>query len=120
VVVIDGDGSLLMNLGSLSTIAVAKPKNLTILAIDNGVHGSTGNQPTATSFGADLELIAKGAGFKKTHKVASKDELVSTVQNLKAGPNFIHVLAKPGNMEVANIPLTPVEIKRNVLEAMEG
>lgn len=120
VVVIDGDGSLLMNLGTLSTIAVAKPRNLTILAIDNGVHGSTGNQPTATSYCADLGLIAKGAGFEKTHKAASKDEIVSTVRNLKAGPNFIHLLAKPGNMEVPNIPLTPIEIKQNFMEAIKG
>lgn len=120
VVVIDGDGSLLMNLGTLSTIAVAKPRNLTVIAIDNGVHGSTGNQPTATSYGADLELIAEGAGIEETYKVASKDEVVSAVQRLKAGPNFIHVLAKPGNMEVSNIPLTPVEIKQNVMEAIKG
>lgn len=118
VVVIDGDGSLLMNLGTLSTIAVAKPRNLTIIAIDNGVHGSTGNQLTATSFGSDLELIADGAGFENTHKVSSKDEVVSTVQTLRAGPNFVHVLAKPGNMEVANIPLTPIQIKQNVMEAI--
>jgi sulfopyruvate decarboxylase subunit beta len=109
-----------MNLGTLSTIAVAKPRNLTIIAIDNGVHGSTGNQLTATSFGSDLELIADGAGFEDTYKVSSKDEVVSTVQTLRAGPNFVHVLAKPGNMEVPNIPLTPIQIKQNVMEAING
>jgi sulfopyruvate decarboxylase beta subunit len=119
VVVIDGDGSLLMTLGALSTIAVAKPRNLTILAIDNGVHGSTGNQPTATSYGADLELIAKGSGFNKTYKVAGKQQIISTVQNLTAGPNFVHILARAGNADVANIPLTLGEIKRNVMEAIK-
>jgi len=117
--VIDGDGSLLMNLGALSTIAVAKPRNLTILAIDNGVHGSTGNQPTATSYVADLELIAKGSGLEKTFKVAAKDEIVSTLQNLSEGPNFVHVLARPGNAKVPNIPLTLLEIKQNVMEAIK-
>ena len=120
VVVIDGDGSLLMNLGVLSTIAVAKPENLTILAIDNGVHGTTGNQPTATSFGADLELIAKGSGFGKTFKVANGAEILETLQSLSGGPNFVHVLARPGNAEVPNIPLTPVKIKQNVMEAIKG
>ena len=118
VVVIDGDGSLLMNLGALSTIAVAKPRNLTILAMDNGVHGSTGNQPTATSCGVDLELIAEGSGFDKTYKVASKDEILHTLQSLSGGPNFVHVLARSGNAKVPNIPLTPVEIKRNVMGAI--
>lgn len=118
VVVIDGDGSLLMNLGSLSTIALAKPRNLTILAIDNGVHGSTGNQPTGTSFGVDLELIAKGSGFKNTFKVVSEDEIAAAVQNLKAGPNFVHILARSGNAKVPNVPLTLAEIKQNVMEAI--
>jgi sulfopyruvate decarboxylase beta subunit len=119
VVVIDGDGSLLMNLGTLSTIGVAKPKNLTILAVDNGVHGSTGNQPTATSRGADLELIAKGSCFDKTYKVASKDEIHSALENLGRGPNFVHIIAKSGNANVPNIPLTLMEIKRNVMEALK-
>jgi phosphonopyruvate decarboxylase len=118
VIVIDGDGSLLMNLGSLSTIAVNKPKNLTILVIDNGVHGSTGNQPTGTSFGVDLELIAKGSGFKSTFKAASEHEITSAVQNLKAGPKFVHILARSGNADVPNVPLALAEIKRNIMEAI--
>jgi sulfopyruvate decarboxylase beta subunit len=119
VVVIDGDGSLLMNLGTLSTIRVERPKNLTILAVDNGVHGSTGNQPTATSHGVDLELLAKGSGFDNTYKVANKDEIHSALQNLGRGPNFVHIIAKSGNAKVPNIPLTPMEIKRNVMEALK-
>ena len=120
VVVIDGDGSLLMNLGALSTIAVEKPKNLSILAIDNGVHGSTGNQPTATSYCVDLEAVAKGLGFEKTCKVANREEITSTLEDLGEGPNFIHLLAKPGNAKVPNIPLTPMEIRKNVIESLEN
>jgi len=119
VVVIDGDGSLLMNLGTLTTIAMVKPANLTILAIDNGVHGSTGNQLTATSHGADLELIARGAGFVKTYKVATESQILSTVESLSEGPNFVHVLARPGNAKVSNVPLTPEKIKQNVMEAIK-
>jgi sulfopyruvate decarboxylase subunit beta len=120
VVVIDGDGSLLMNLGALSTIAVAKPKNLTILAIDNGVHGSTGNQPTATSSIVDLEMVARALGFEKTSKVAERREIQSVVEAMRVGPNFVHVLAIPGNADVPNVPLTPVEIKRNVMECLRA
>jgi sulfopyruvate decarboxylase subunit beta len=119
VVVIDGDGSLLTNLGALSTIAAAKPRNLTILAVDNGVHGSTGNQPTATSLSVDLELTAKGLGMRKTCKVASKREISLALQGLGDGPNFVHVLAKPGNADVPNVPLSPLEIKANVAEALK-
>jgi len=120
VVVIDGNGSLLTNLGALSTIAVAKPRNLSILAIDNGVHGSTGNQPTATSYCGDLEAVAQGLGFEKTYKATSEKEISSTLKSLSEGPNFIHILAKPGNAKAPNIPLTPMEIRQNVIESLEN
>jgi sulfopyruvate decarboxylase beta subunit len=120
VVVIDGDGSLLANLGTLSTIALAKPRNLTILAVDNGAHGTTGNQPTATKFCVDLELTARGLGLKKTYKAASQEEIFSMLQSLDDGPNFVHILAKPGNSNVPNVPLSPLEIKRNVIEALKN
>jgi sulfopyruvate decarboxylase beta subunit len=120
VVVIDGDGSLLMNMGALSTIAKMKPRNLTIIAIDNGVHGSAGNQPTATSCCVDLEIVARGMGLSRTYKVAGGEEISSVLQDLGEGPNFVHVLAKQGNACVPEIPLTPIEIKRNVMEALRS
>jgi sulfopyruvate decarboxylase subunit beta len=120
VVVIDGDGSLLMNLGTLSTIARESPSNLTILAIDNGVHGSTGNQPTATACRADLEAIAWGSGFRKTFKEADPQKLLATLHSLEGGPNFIHILAKPGNAQVPDVPLAPKEIKNNVMEVLNS
>jgi len=120
VVIIDGDGSLLMNTGALSTIALAKPKNLTILAIDNGVHGSTGNQSTAAGCCADLELAARGLGLSRTYKAASGEEIHLTLQNLCEGPNFVHILAKKGNADVPDVPLTPTEIKQNVMEALKS
>jgi sulfopyruvate decarboxylase subunit beta len=120
IVVIDGDGSLLTNVGTLSTIALAKPKNLTILAVDNGVHGTTGNQPTATSFCTDLELTARGLGIGKTYKAASREGILAVLRDLDDGPNFVHILAKPGNASVPDVPLTPLEIKRNVIEALKN
>ncbi|WXG44405.1 MAG: sulfopyruvate decarboxylase subunit beta [Promethearchaeati archaeon SRVP18_Atabeyarchaeia-1] len=118
VVVIEGDGSLLMNLGALSTIATARPPNLTILAIDNGVHGSTGNQPTATSLCVDLEVAAKGLGIEKTSKAASREQILSAIQSLDEGPNFVHILARPGNSNVSDIPLSPLDIKKNIMESL--
>jgi sulfopyruvate decarboxylase subunit beta len=117
VVVIDGDGSLLMNAGSLATIAVARPSNLTILAIDNGSHGSTGNQPTATRFGADLEAVARGFGFESTFKVNDADELEESFQRGEY-PKFIHAIALPGNKDVPNIPFSPSEIKERFMRSI--
>jgi sulfopyruvate decarboxylase subunit beta len=116
VVVIEGDGSLLMNTGTLATIALLAPSNLTILAIDNGVYGSTGNQPTATSICADLGGIASGFGIKRVYRAATAVDLEDIFKGLGEGPNFIHALALPGNADVPDIPLTPIEIKENVME----
>ena len=64
VFVIDGDGSLIMNSGTLATVACLNPDNLTIIAIDNGVYGSTGNQPTHSFKVVDLSLVARGFGIR--------------------------------------------------------
>jgi len=64
VVVLEGDGSLLMNLGALSTVAMVSPSNLTIVVWDNGVYKMTGAQPTATQYGSDLVAAARAAGVE--------------------------------------------------------
>ncbi len=115
VVVIDGDGSILMNPGSLATAAQLNPKNLTILAIDNGVHGSTGNQPTATQKTANLGMIAGGMGIENTLSTAEPPDAIMAMKN-GTGPRFIHVIAKRGNAKVPNIPLTAEKIKESVME----
>jgi thiamine pyrophosphate-dependent acetolactate synthase large subunit-like protein len=69
---LEGDGSLLMQLGALGTIAMSAPKNLTIVVFDNGVYQITGSQPTLTSYGTDLVAIAKGAGLARS--AWAKDE----------------------------------------------
>ncbi len=114
VVVIDGDGSLLMNPGTLATAAYAAPKNLTIIAIDNGAYGSTGNQPTLTGACVDLEAVAQGFGFKKTIRVWSAEQINEAMKKPQEGPTFVHVLAVPGNKDVSNIPLNHLEIKKLV------
>jgi len=116
VVVIDGDGSLLMNPGTLATTASLVPKNLTIFAIDNGAYGSTGNQPTLTGTCVDLEQVAQGFGFRNTAKAASEADIVDAMKQPRSGLTFIHALAVPGNKDVPNIPLHHLEIKRSVEE----
>ncbi|TAN40232.1 MAG: sulfopyruvate decarboxylase subunit alpha [Nitrospirae bacterium] len=116
VVVIDGDGSLLMNPGTLATAAFAAPANLTILAIDNGAYGSTGNQPTLTGDCVDLETVARGFGISNTLKTASKKELIAALQGRGQGPRFIHAIAVPGNSDVPNISLHHLENKAEVMQ----
>ena len=120
VVVIDGDGSLLANLGTLATIAQEQPKNLTLIVVDNGVHGSTGNQPTAASRWVDLSGTARGLGIKKTYRVAERDKLINLLSQLGDGPNFVHVLARPGNAPVPTIPLTPEQIKQAFMQEVRS
>jgi sulfopyruvate decarboxylase beta subunit len=114
VVVIDGDGSLLMNPGTLATTAAAAPENLTIVAIDNGAYGSTGNQPTLAASCVDLEQVARGFGFRNTVKVVAEQEIIEAMKGRRKGPSFIHVLALPGNKDVPNIPVHHLEIKKQV------
>lgn len=120
VVVIDGDGSVLMNPGTLATVAETSPKNLTILAIDNGAYSSTGNQPTATSDVVDLSQVATGFGIKNTIRAASKKEILKALKSKSSGPRFIHILAKVGNKDVPNIPLGPDEIKKQVMRFLKN
>ena len=100
VVALEGDGSLLMQLGCLATIATLKPKNLTIVVMDNQAYQITGLQPTATAFGTDLVTIARGAGIKQCAWAADEamfDELFAAAL-AGDGPALIAVRIddKPG------------------------
>ena len=80
VVVIDGDGSLLMNMGSLVTIFANNPRNLTWIVIDNGAYGSTGNQDTYAQM-LDLAEIAKSVGFKNSFKFETMSVRIPACRN---------------------------------------
>lgn len=116
VVVIDGDGSLLMNPGVLATAAHFSPENLKIIAIDNGAYGSTGSQPTLTASCVDLSLVANGFGIKNIARAGSRKELADSFKSSQKGLQFLHVPALPGNRDVPNIPLHHLEIKQQVQE----
>jgi sulfopyruvate decarboxylase subunit beta len=113
---IDGDGSLLMNLGTLSTIANNQPNNLTLIIIDNSSYGSTGNQSTYTSGKTNLEIIAEGAGFKSITVIEKEEDIVLILKNLGIGCHFVLIKTKPGNAKVDNVPLLPEEIKRRFMK----
>jgi thiamine pyrophosphate-dependent acetolactate synthase large subunit-like protein len=80
VIALEGDGSILMSLGCLATIGMVKPRNLTIVIMDNGVYQITGKQASATASTADIVAIARGAGIAASHWVrdaAHFDELIA-------------------------------------------
>lgn len=115
---IDGDGALLMNLGSLSTIANNNPTNLTVIVIDNASYGSTGNQNTYTSKKTRLEIVAKGAGFKSITVIEEEDQIIPLLKNLHLGCHFVLIKTQPGNAQVENVPLFPEEIKKRFRNAI--
>ncbi len=117
VLCIDGDGALLMNLGSLATIANNKPENLTLVVIDNSSYGSTGNQRTYTSDRTKLEIIAKGAGFESITFINSEDKIVTILNSLGKGCHFVLIKTQPGNAKVENIPLNPEKLKERFMKS---
>ncbi len=102
VLVITGDGEMLMGLGALATIAVEAPKNLAIAVIDNGHYGETGMQQAHTGRGVDITGMAKAAGFRSatTIRTAAALQQWLAVFHRKPGPVFgdIKVSALPAPM----------------------
>ena len=82
VIVITGDGEMLMGIGSLATIAVKQPKNLSIIVFDNELYGETGKQKTHTAHCADLSAIAIGAGIKNSSIIKTNDQLLFLSSNI--------------------------------------
>lgn len=106
VLVITGDGDLLMNVGSLATISIMSPPNLSILCVDNGHYWETGGQISHTALGVDLAAMAAGAGIEtvKTVTQASEFSEARSLIQAKNGPVFILLKVKPGD---------PPKIKRS-------
>lgn len=88
---LEGDGSMLMQIGSLGTIAALNPGNLAIVVFDNGCYQITGGQPTLTSMRTDLVAIAKGAGIAKSSWAADEAHFESLIRDALegSGPHFI-------------------------------
>ncbi len=107
VLVITGDGELLMNVGALATIAVMNPANLSIVCVDNGHYGETGYQKSHTSLGVDLEKIAIGSGIKMTRTISRADEIADGARLLRTGNGAAFVLLRVK-------PTDPPGFKRNM------
>jgi len=125
VVSIDGDGSVLMNLGTLSTIARQAPKNFVLLIVDNGSYGSTGDQPTQTARGTSLAKMAKAAGIESSVELPGSEAADALRERLgQPGPHVIVAKVEPGSPKLTPIPLSSLVIRdrfrQAVKDAQEG
>ncbi len=91
VVVFDGDGCLLMNLGTMVTIARAAPKNLVHIVLENGVYALTGAQPVPSAGVGDIPAMAKAAGYSHVHRFTELDDFRRALPGILAedGPSLV-------------------------------
>lgn len=120
VVIIEGDGNFLMNLGILAMIAAMQPQNLLHIVLDNGSYDSTGGQRSISS-SLSLEVFAKSAGYLSASIVEDITTLSSTIQELMGadGPAFLLVKIESGSLaDIPRIKLKPEEISSQFRKAI--
>jgi thiamine pyrophosphate-dependent acetolactate synthase large subunit-like protein len=123
VLVITGDGDLLMGLGSLATIAVQRPRNLVVIVLDNEAYGETGMQPTHTRYGVDLPGMAKAAGFVAAGTIYSAGQLATWIPRFyrQPGPLLASIKVKTNRVPMVLPRLKEgVAIKNRFREALLG
>jgi thiamine pyrophosphate-dependent acetolactate synthase large subunit-like protein len=102
VVVITGDGEMLMGMGSLATVGLQKPANLTIVVLDNEAYGETGGQVSHTAAAAELVGVAKACGIGHVSAMTTMAEVEAfapTLQDVTSGPRFASVKIDGANLE---------------------
>jgi len=113
---LEGDGSLLMQLGCLATIAALAPKNLTMIVMDNGMYQITGAQPTPAAAVSDIVAIAAGCGLSQSTWAADEDDFERLIDDalVSGGPTFIAVRIddKPG---AGTTDRDPVQIRQRFM-----
>ena len=119
VIALEGDGSLLMQLGCLATVAERAPKNLTMVVWDNGIYQITGSQPTPGAAAADLVAIARGAGIANSAWAADEtdfDRLVASA--LKGGAPSLIAVRIDGKPAVGATDRDPVQIRERFMRGL--
>ncbi|KPA20690.1 hypothetical protein shim_31430 [Shimia sp. SK013] len=117
VVAIDGDGSVLTNLGTLATIGNNAQGNFTLLIIDNGSYGSTGDQPTYAGMNTDLAAVAKACGAETVLTVSAEDT-AKAVEDAISSDQMTIIVSKceSGNVKVPVIKTNPIVIRERFME----
>jgi len=116
--VFDGDGNILMNLGSLATIGKMKPKNLIHIIFDNSAHESTGGQPTHSSI-IRIEKIAQACGYKifRTNSKIKLKEIMSKTKR-QTQPIMILVKVEPQKSISSRVEYSPITIKSRFMNSL--
>ena len=104
VMVVAGDGDVLMGVGTLATIAIMNPPNLSILCVDNGLYQETGSQATPTARGADIEKMAQGAGLQSTWTVRTEADIGRGAQMLRNGAETSLVVLRASSNLAPRLP----------------
>jgi thiamine pyrophosphate-dependent acetolactate synthase large subunit-like protein len=121
VLVLDGDGNVLMNAGTLATIAATGPTNLLHLCFDNGAHASTGGQPTIARR-VDLDALARAAGYRWVGRVETAEALAAEAPVFVAreGPAFllVRIALGPSGPPGPRIPHAPEEMTARLRRAL--
>jgi thiamine pyrophosphate-dependent acetolactate synthase large subunit-like protein len=102
VVVITGDGEMLMGIGSLATVGLQKPANLTIVVLDNEVYGETGGQASHTATNVDLVGVARACGIPDARAIATMADVEAfapVMQDVSSGPRFASIKIDGANLE---------------------
>jgi len=120
VLVITGDGEMLMGLGAFATIGVQQPGNLTVVVIDNERYGETGMQHTHTAYGVDLAAVASACKFKHSITVTSDVGKVRELAYQTPGPNFAAVKVVDEKLPLVLPPQDGVLLKDRFRKAVLG
>lgn len=122
VLVLTGDGEMLMGLGSLATIGVDRPPNLCVIVLDNERYAETGMQPTHTAHGVDLAGVATAAHFRSAVTIYSPKELARWIPRFhaEAGPIFAAVKIGPNHPPMVLPPRDGAYVKNRFREALLG
>lgn len=119
VISIDGDGSVLTNLGTLPTIGNNCPPNYILMIIDNGSYGSTGDQPTYTGAKTDLAAMARAAGCERVVEVQAEETGLALSEAIAARAGTVMVVkCESGNAKMPVITMDPVVIKDRFMKAV--
>ncbi|GJL53654.1 MAG: sulfopyruvate decarboxylase subunit beta [Nitrospirales bacterium] len=113
VVVFDGDGNVLMSMGTLATIGAVKPKNLVHVVFDNEVYGTTGNQPTYSRL-VNLDTVAKASGYVNVERVREREDIVYEFKDMLAseGPSFLLIKINEQIEDADRVAIEPAEMTR--------
>jgi sulfopyruvate decarboxylase subunit beta len=121
VVVFDGDGNVLMGMGTLATIGALRPKNFVHVVFDNEVYGSTGNQPTYSRL-VRLDHVAKAAGYQNVERVLEREDLLYEFKSMLGddGPSFLLVKVNELAEDAGRVEIEPPDMTQRFKRALEG